>query len=359
MISDERFRSILKIWAKKLVRPLPWREEKNAYLVWLSEIILQQTRVDQGLSYYLKFKHAYPKIENLAAASEDEVMKLWEGLGYYSRARNMHATAKWITEKYGGTFPSTYKEILALKGVGPYTAAAIASFAFNLPYAVVDGNVYRVLSRIFGIETPIDTTQGKQLFADLANNLLDKDQPGIHNQAMMDFGATTCIPKKPLCKTCPFKADCIAFQDNLVVYLPIKSKKITKKDRFFHYLVFKYQDQTIITKRTGKDIWQNLYEFPLIELDKIAVTPQAINQSPLLNTIAESNYEIIHQSKTFNQTLTHQKIYATFWEINLKCLPENLENNFLLVLQDDLTKFAFPKIIDCYLKDNSITLKLF
>ena len=249
-IKKSLFTKILMEWHDPNARPMPWKSEKNPYLVWLSEIILQQTRVEQGLPYFIRFKEKYPTIQQLANAPEDELMKLWEGLGYYSRARNLHFSAKYITKDLKGGFPTTYKEILKLKGVGPYTASAVASFAFGLPHAVVDGNVYRVLSRVFGIDTAIDTSLGKKKIDALAHEHLDKQIPGKYNQAILDFGATQCSPKLPSCEDCPLKNQCYAFTNDQVGLYPVKSKKIKRKTRFFNYLVLNNEDTVIIKKRT-------------------------------------------------------------------------------------------------------------
>ncbi len=279
--TESFFWNALLTWHSTHHRPLPWKGEKNPYLVWLSEIILQQTRVEQGLPYFEKFKAAYPTVTDLANAPEDEVMKLWEGLGYYSRARNLHAAAKHIANELEGKFPGTYEGIRLLKGVGPYTAAAIASFAFDLPHAVVDGNVYRVLSRCFGIEEPIDSTAGKKLFAKLAQEILENagTNPGSFNQAMMDFGATHCMPKVPKCGECPMQSKCIAFQKNRVDKLPVKSKKLVRRQRFFNYFLFHSEGKIFIKKRTGEDIWQNLYDFPLIESEELVEEPNIFFES--------------------------------------------------------------------------------
>lgn len=360
--TDEKitfFRDQLMIWYASSHRPLPWKGEKNPYLIWLSEIILQQTRVAQGLPYFERFCAAYPRVENLADASEDEVMKLWEGLGYYSRARNMHATAQYIAYELGGKFPAKYEEILALKGVGPYTAAAIASFAFDLPHAVVDGNVFRVLARFFGIEEPTDTTLGKKQIHILASSALDIRQPGKYNQAIMDFGATQCVPQSPNCKVCPMQAACVAFQQNKVAILPIKSKKLAKKTRFFHYLIIQSEGKTLLRKRAEQDIWQNLYEFPLIELPKMVETIDELQSEATWQVlIGESPYQIIRSSKPFKQTLTHQYIHGVFWEIEIKELQCTEDSGYILVDRKNLRKFAFPKIIDWYLQDNSLYLNL-
>ena len=348
-------------WAKQVDRPMPWKGEKNPYFIWLSEIILQQTRVEQGLPYFLRFKENYPTVHDLANASEDEVMKLWEGLGYYSRARNLHFSAKYISKELDGNFPSKYEDIISLKGVGTYTAAAIASFAYDLPHPVVDGNVYRVLARYFGIETPIDTTEGKKQFAKLAEELLEKKQSALYNQGIMDLGAVQCMPKIPLCGSCKLKKYCTAFHENTISLLPIKSKKIKKKTRYFNYLVVNFKDQVLIQKRTGKDIWQNLYEFPLIETEGI-VEKEILFQSEIWkNCIGQSKYEITRISKPSQQTLTHRKIVATFFEINLNKDFSNKKiekYDYLKTDRENLSTFAFPKIIDLYLQDNSLNLNL-
>src|SRR5690606_265290 len=246
-------------------RSLPWKEEKDPYKIWLSEIILQQTRAQQGLPYYIKFTEAYPKVKDLATAAEEEVFRLWQGLGYYNRCRNMLATARYIHTELGGKFPRSFEEIQNLKGVGAYTAAAIASFAYGLPHAVVDGNVYRVLSRYFGIDKPIDSTAGKKEFTKLADALLDKTGSAGYNQAIMDLGATVCKPASPDCDGCPLAEKCFARANGLIADLPVKSKKLTIKTRHFHYILFLHDGHLWIRKRTEKDIWQNLHEPFLIE----------------------------------------------------------------------------------------------
>lgn len=358
-LNKQFFREGLKVWFSKNHRPLPWKGERDPYLIWLSEIILQQTRVEQGRPYFLRFKSAYPTVQDLAEAPEDEVMKNWEGLGYYSRARNMHQAAKFIANQKGGHFPDTYEAILALKGVGPYTAAAIASFAYNLPRAVVDGNVYRVLSRFFGIDTPIDSTAGKKQFQELAQSLLDKSKAGDYNQAIMDFGATQCMPKVPNCPHCPLREKCYALQENAISALPVKSKKLAKKERFFYYLVFNKGEDVWIQKRRKKDIWQKLYEFPLIEKEAYIEDVQLIFESEAWEKITvKGKWEIRSISKPFKQVLTHQKIIAIFLDINLSGNLSEASESFIRVKRKNLSKFAFPKIIDWYLQDNSLYLKL-
>lgn len=343
-------------WTKKNDRQLPWKNEKNPYYVWLSEIILQQTRVEQGLPYFKDFVKNFPAITDLANASEDKVFKHWQGLGYYSRARNLHFTAKFISNNLNGRFPDSYEEIRKLKGVGDYTAAAIASFAFNLPHAVVDGNVYRVLSRIFGIDTPIDKSAGKKLFQQLANDLLDKKSPGTYNQAIMDFGATHCKPKKPLCTSCPFANHCVALEEDKIALLPVKSKKLKKKSRFFHYLMLQNKTSTFITRRAGKDIWQGLYEFPMIEKERILAIEELMDTPEWTDLTGNQKVEIQSFSKSFKQTLSHQYINAVFIVINI---PDNFSppnNQIIEIEKKNVDNFAFPKIITWFLSDKTLYL---
>ncbi len=351
------FTKQLLLWFATNHRPLPWKGIKDPYLIWLSEIILQQTRVEQGRAYYEKFRDRYPTVKHLAAASEDELMKMWEGLGYYSRARNLHTTAKRIADEFNGEFPNDYETIKSLKGVGPYTAAAIASFAFQLPHAVVDGNVYRVLSRFFGIETPIDLTEGKKQFAQLSELLLDKEQPGQYNQAIMDFGATQCTPKSPACHSCPLQNKCIAKREALTALLPVKAKKLKKRTRYFNYLVLKNKDRRWIRRREEKDIWQKLYEFPLIETKDIKEISK-LKTTPEWAVYCGGNSSLIRRSKPFSQQLTHQKIIAIFWEIEVEPIDFLKGKEIIEVKRENLRKFAFPKIIDLYLQDNSLYLEL-
>ena len=358
---QKKFTQLLMQWFATNHRPLPWKGEKNPYLIWLSEIILQQTRVEQGLPYFEKFKNKYPTVKNLADASEDEVMKMWEGLGYYSRARNLHAAAKYIAHELNGIFPKSYDGIRELKGVGPYTAAAIASFAYGLPYAVVDGNVYRVLARYFGIEEPIDTTVGKKLFAKLAQELLDATQAGNYNQAIMDFGATHCTPALPACGHCPMRADCSAFQNKSVDTLPIKSKKLQRRQRFFNYLILNSGDQIFISKRTGKDIWQNLYEFPLIETEALVEDSHFLKkQKTWQEWLGGKSAAIERASVPQKQDLTHQRIVARFWEITVPGDNKGVfNNNWIAIKRENLSDYAFPKVIDAYLRQKFLPLSLF
>ncbi len=349
------FRKELLEWFATNHRPMPWKGERDPYIIWLSEIILQQTTVAQGTAYFEKFRERYPSVKNLAEAPSDDVMKLWEGLGYYSRARNLHATAKHINTELSGVFPNIYEDILKLKGVGPYTAAAIASFAYDLPHAVLDGNVYRVLSRFFGIETPIDTTEGKHLFTELANNVLDKKRPADFNQAIMDFGATFCTPTNPKCVQCTFQKECSAFQTEKIDALPIKSKKMVRRTRYFNYLVVNDGDFVFIRKRVEKDIWQDLYEFPLVETENLL---EILRGDELPNFIIDKvELRLLKKSQPFQQLLTHQKIVATFWEYEVQKFKTGVrEGDFQRVERKNLTDYAFPKTIDIYLKEKVLTL---
>ena len=259
------FHLLIDGWYRQNKRDLPWRTTRDPYFIWLSEIILQQTRVDQGMNYYLKFTRNYPTIRHLAEASEQEVLNDWQGLGYYSRARNLHQTAKYIHKELNSSFPESYEKIIKLKGIGPYTAAAIASFAFDEGVAAVDGNVYRVLSRIFDIDLPIDSTQGKKAFQELANSLIPTKNPGDFNQGMMEFGAMQCTPVNPKCEHCPFSERCLAKMHNTIAARPVKAKKTAVRNRYFYYFIFRETDRICIQKRTQKDIWQHLFEFPLLE----------------------------------------------------------------------------------------------
>ncbi len=330
---------------------MPWKGEKNPYLIWLSEIILQQTRVEQGLAYFLNFKDKYPTVKHLAEAPADEVMRLWQGLGYYSRARNLHETAKNIQNNYGGIFPASFDELKKLKGIGEYTAAAIGSFAFGLQNAVVDGNVIRVIARVFGINTPFDSTEGKKQFAQLAQALLDKQNPGEFNQAIMDFGATVCTPLKPACDICPFQKSCIAFKKNLIEELPVRQNRIIIKPRYFTYLYIKNDTQIILEQRTANDIWKTLYQLPLLETEK------PLNRNfhrAIAEFLGHENFEIKSYSETFKQMLTHRKINARFVELEVKNFKSFSIDKGLKVNIEDLHKFAFPKTVHLYLKQNCL-----
>lgn len=332
-------------WYETHQRDLPWRTTTDPYRIWLSEVILQQTQVAQGLSYYLKFTGQFPTVTALADAPEDQVMRLWQGLGYYSRARNLHAAAKAVRDQHAGVFPDTYAAIRALKGVGDYTAAAIASFAYGLPHAVLDGNVFRVLARLFDINIPINSTAGKKAFQQLANELLDERRPGLHNSAMMEFGALWCRPQSPKCTSCPVQEHCLAFARGTVDKLPVKDKAVKIRPRYFHYLLLNYRDQVYIRKRTGKDIWQNLYEFPLVET-AIPATEEEILGNEDLRRMA-GKFAVARVSALKKHLLSHQHIFGTFYELKLTKPPR--EQGLVAVKRDMLMEYALPQLIVKYL----------
>lgn len=345
---EDSFRPAIMAWGKKNIRPMPWKGIKDPYKVWLSEIMLQQTRVEQGKPYYERFIHAYPHIEDLARAEERDVFRLWQGLGYYNRCKNMLAAARKIMDSHGGAFPSEYADILALPGVGTYSAAAIASFAFNLPYAVVDGNVYRVLARYFGIRKTINNLEGKKFFAALAERLLDKKDPALYNQAIMDFGATLCTPKQPDCGGCPLKACCYASQHGMISELPVKTVKRPPRHRHFYYLVFSYKDRLYIRRRDKKDIWKNLYDFILYEGD--AMSEKEVLDSEKVRSIQKENpFQSVKVSPRYHQQLTHQRIDVVFLRISLKSPLKNTD--CIAIPEKNLHDYPFPRVIVRYLED--------
>lgn len=334
-------------WYHENKRELPWRDITDPYRIWISEIILQQTRVNQGMSYYLRFVERFPDAKSLAVVEEDEVLKYWQGLGYYSRARNLHKTAQIIAEKYKGVFPKNHPEILQLKGIGEYTAAAISSFAYNQPYAVVDGNVYRVLSRIFGVETPIDSTNGKKEFANLAEKILDRNEPGLHNQSIMEFGALQCVPVQPDCEHCLLKSVCEAYKLGLVDKLPVKATKTKVRERFFNYFYIEYQDKIFIQKRTEKDIWQNLFEFPLLESDRLLEANEIVDNELFASLC---NIEVSSVTPTFKHILSHQRIFARFFTVRI--YEKNIFlNNLIEIRKDELDNFAVSRLTSLFLEN--------
>jgi A/G-specific adenine glycosylase len=342
----------LLLWnSEQNTRQMPWKGEKDPYRIWISEIILQQTRVEQGLAYYNNFIRTFPTVQQLAKAPDEKVFKCWEGLGYYSRCRNLLATARLIVKDYKGRFPDTYEEILALKGVGPYTAAAISSFAFQLPHAVVDGNVFRVLSRFFGIDTATDSTAGKKLFTELAQDLLERRQPGIYNQAIMDFGAVICKPAAPLCSTCSLQKKCVAFQQNKVDALPVKQKKTAVRERWFNYFVLICKDEVAVQQRTQKDIWQDLYEFPLLETDRATRPATLLKQDAfkkwLDNAIVTRSENVVKEK----QLLSHQRIHGQFICLELDRKPAAIKK-WQWVKKKKLAAFSFPGLINQYLSEH-------
>lgn len=337
------FSNSLIHWYLQNKRDLPWRNITDAYSIWLSEIILQQTRVAQGMPYYEAFITNFPTVFDLASAKEEQILKLWQGLGYYSRARNLHATAKFVVDELNGVFPNSYSELIKLKGIGEYTAAAVASFSANENVAVLDGNVYRVLSRYYRVENDISISSTKKVFLELANEVLPNKDAHIHNQAIMEFGALQCVPKNPDCINCVLSGSCAALQYKLVNKLPVKSKKTKVKNRYFNYLVLEdNQGKTIVNQRTEKGIWQNLYEFPVIETEK------AIDESELKKLIIDNHsqqneivflpeFDVIHK-------LSHQKLHIQFIKVSLK---NTLHNNLSVI---ELKKLPFPIVIHNFIE---------
>lgn len=338
-------------WYHENRRSLPWRDTKDPYRIWLSEIILQQTRVNQGLPYYLEFVSAFPTVKDLAIAPENTVLRLWQGLGYYSRARNLHRCAKVVEEKHNGRFPSTFEELLDLPGIGTYTAAAIASIAFNRKVAVVDGNVYRVLARIFGIATDISSTEGKRQFSELANQLISEQQnPGDHNQALMEFGATHCTPVNPKCGSCLFVKNCVAFDRGMISQLPVKVKKISKKTRYFFYFILRNGKKIAMKKRTGRDIWNGLYEFHLVEAESEKKLTQIVKTDALLSVLGNDAKEV----GSVKHVLTHQVLLIKFFEMSVteKTLTKNREtfSGFSFVSSEKANEMPKPIAITRFLE---------
>ncbi|MFL0353415.1 A/G-specific adenine glycosylase [Xanthomarina sp. GH4-25] len=338
---------ILTSWYSVNKRDFPWRETTDPYKIWLSEIILQQTQIKQGLPYYQLFVNKYPTVFQLSNANESDVLKLWQGLGYYSRARNLHATAKYIVNDLKGEFPTTYKELIKLKGIGDYTASAIASISFNEQTAVLDGNVYRFLSRYYGIDTPINTTSGFKIFKTLAQDVLDKTHPAEHNQAIMDFGSRQCAPSNPDCSICPFNKSCVAFRENRVSELPVKIKANKPVKKYFNFLVFiSDSSETILEKRQEKGIWKNLYQFPLIETEK------TVSLDSLLLTLKKHHLttHLDFDLSLFNDVdivhkLSHQHLHTKFWILTTKKLPiKGIPSN-------KIKDYAVPVLIEKFIDD--------
>ena len=343
-----KFSSHILLWYRKEHRNLPWRAAKEPYKVWLSEIILQQTRISQGLDYYNKFSFTFPTIKDLALANEQQVLKLWQGLGYYSRARNLHATAKYIHFNLRGEFPSNYKDLLNLKGVGPYTASAISSICFNEKKAAVDGNVYRVLARVFNIKTAINSTLGKKEFQALADSLISEKEPGDYNQALMDLGATVCTPKKADCDNCPLNTLCIARSKNTINQLPVKEKKIKIRDRYLNYFCIEHKNKFLMNKREGKDIWQSLYDFPLEELNTASESPSILNYKPIQELLGDMPFTV-EKYREYKHKLSHQNLHITIHHLSTK---HNLQTHkYTTVSQMEAVNLPVPKPIEKFLKD--------
>ena len=342
------FSNSLIHWYLQNKRDLPWRNTTNPYLIWLSEIMLQQTRVAQGLPYFLAFTEAFPTVFDLAKADEEQVLKLWQGLGYYSRARNLHATAKYIAMELNGNFPENYKNLLQLKGVGEYTAAAIASFSYNEPVAVVDGNVFRVLSRYFNIDSDISDGKTKKEFQNLAQEVLPLDNPALYNQAIMEFGALQCVPKNPNCEDCIFSSSCGALQQKRVAKLPVKSKKTKVSNKFFNYLVLKdVTGNFVVKKREGKGIWENLYEFPLIETEELVSELDFMNQLAEMDFFDQKPNEIfVLHPQIIQHKLSHQNLYIRFFQLNFDVkLPDSKSLT-------EIEKLPFPIVIHNFMASN-------
>lgn len=343
-----RFSHTLTHWYSENLRDLPWRKTKDPYKIWLSEVILQQTRVAQGLPYYLKFVENYPNVAALAAASEQEVLRDWQGLGYYSRARNLQKAARQVVEQYGGIFPNTYATLLKLQGIGPYTAAAISSIAFQEAVAVVDGNVYRVLARIFGIKEAIDSTVGQTLFQNKANELLDVKQPGTHNQALMEFGALVCTPIQPACAQCPFQSDCYAYNKEEIALLPFKAGKVKVRARYLNYVLFKDERGFYLQQRQAGDIWQGLYTPWLSEKEGLLESEEIIAEITQVFPLQPNNFQLLERSADFKHLLTHQRLFARFWLVQIF---HNLqENDLIFVDRKELDLYPVPKLISTYYK---------
>ena len=345
----DEYRKALTVWYNHTKRELPWRKSREPYHIWVSEIILQQTRVLQGVDYYHNFLQAFPNIEDLAKAPEEEVLKVWQGLGYYSRARNMHHAAKTIQSEHNGKFPTDYQSIRKLKGVGDYTAAAIVSIAFGLPYAVVDGNVFRVLSRLFGISTPIDSSAGKKEFYSLAQMMLDTNHPGEFNQAIMELGAIQCFPVQPLCQNCPLSKKCLAFMNQSVDSFPVKSKQAKQKERYFNYLYMYHPNGLFLEKREEKDIWRNMYQFPLIETVFPTSTEEIISSKTWRKILNNQTFTIESISRERLHLLTHQRLHIRFFSIRLDV--NIMPDLFISVKQEDIARYPVPKPIEIFLKE--------
>lgn len=336
-------------WYVDNKRDLPWRDTRDPYIIWLSEVILQQTRVEQGRPYFERFLANYPTVSHFSQASEGEILRHWQGLGYYSRARNMHKATKLVVEDMRGVFPSTYDDLIQLPGVGEYTAAAISSFASGEARAVVDGNVFRVLARYFGIDTPINSTKGKKIFMEIAQDILDKVDPATHNQAMMEFGALLCRPKNPLCDTCPISIACIALKTDRIKTLPIKTKSKPSINRYFNYFLVKdkHQPGLFMVQRATDDIWANLYEFPLIETSAL-LAPNELADHAMLSEWFSTGFSIVPVSGVVKHVLSHQNLHAQFFEVRGAFLrSENTVWDYVLL--KDLNNLAKPKLIYSFL----------
>lgn len=349
-MTQNEISALLVAWYETHRRDLPWRRTRDPYLIWISEVILQQTRVAQGMEYYHRFTERFPDVASLAGAELDEVLKYWQGLGYYSRARSLHTAARDVMERFGGHFPGRYEDVRSLKGVGDYTAAAICSIAYGLPHAVVDGNVYRVLSRLFDIDLPIDGTQAKKDFALLADELLDRREPGLHNQAIMELGALQCVPRHPDCGTCPLSGKCLAFAAGRerVEALPVKSPKTAVKPRYFNYFRIHCGGKILLSRREEKDIWQNLYEFPLIETPA-PVEYAVLREGDPYRELFAGGERVLGVTDMPPHVLSHRVIHARFYEVEVSALTPKMER-YLQVEERAVGDYAVSRLTDSYLQ---------
>lgn len=346
--------NILTDWYKKNRRNLPWRGTRDPYLIWLSEIILQQTRISQGMEYYHSFSGAYPTVRDLAAASEEEVLKMWQGLGYYSRARNLHAAARQVIDRYDGVFPDRYDDLTGLKGVGSYTAAAVASISAGEPRAVVDGNVARVISRLFAVAEPVNTTRGHRIIMELANELLDREDPGTHNQAVMEFGALLCVPRNPACHSCPLSVHCMAFEAGHVGNYPVKRKRAVATSRFFTYFIVmtgKTGEGTFLVRRGSDDIWKSMYEFPMAETDQLPGEEQLGDLFMSVSGWPADRFSIKHISPLIIHQLTHRRIHARMVHVLNDGETPRHPGHWIPVSREDIANYPVPRLIDRYLEE--------
>lgn len=350
--TEHKISEILREWYERHKRDLPWRHTKDPYRIWISEIILQQTRVAQGLAYYNRFVGRFPDVRSLAEAQQQEVLKYWQGLGYYSRARNLHEAAKDVAARFDGVFPERYAEILSLKGIGEYTAAAIASFVWNQPYPVIDGNVYRVLGRLFGILTPIDTGKGKQEYRGLATLLLPPDNAGLHNQAIMEFGALQCVPQNPDCETCPLSDSCAAYASGNPQQYPVKQNKTKTRNRYLNYLFITCDTYTYLKRRGEKDIWEGLYEFPLIETVKPVDFAELAEEATFKKLLHGTGEPVITVAATgIKHVLSHQILYATCYKVKVQ--KENAAlKKYLKIPLSALDEYPVPRLIHAFLNSD-------
>lgn len=354
-ISSESFSSILQDWFRLFGRTLPWRGVKDPYLIWVSEVILQQTRVSQGWAYYERFIATFPTVQALAEAPIDAVLKVWQGLGYYTRARNMHRAARMVVEEYQGKIPQTYKELLKLPGLGEYAAGAVASFAFREPVPAIDGNVYRILARVFGVFESPGKAAGKRAFRALCMDLIDRERPDLFNQALIDFGAIQCKPGMPDCSVCPMITYCYAAANGLQTALPAKEREGKMRDRYLHFFMLRSEHSTFIEKRTGKDIWHSLYQFPMVETPG-EVPPEELLQSEDARAILGEHYTLLHVSETIEQLLSHQRLHARFYIVRLDSKLQHQSQQYERIALDSIREYQVPVMIDRYLAAEAAAL---